>query len=152
VLGLRARRGVTTYVATLITAIIALSAGFIVFVYSYSIVDSYANSIAERARGAERSLSVAVLASYITPSGDLVVICSTGSRPATLRALYVNESLVECTVSFDGVSGKLSGRSAITIPYRTAFVVECSVGSARVAYVKLVFDEGEVVSRAGAIG
>jgi len=147
-----ARRGVSVYVATIVMAIIVLSAGVMVFIYSHSIVDSYSRAIAERARELERGLSATVLASYITPSGELIVIGSTGSRPATLRALYVNESLVECAVSFNGFSEQLTGQSAITIPYRTAFVVRCSVGPARLAYVKLVFDEGEVVSRAGALG
>ena len=151
-MGRSARRGVSTYVAAIVMAIVVLSAGTMAFIYSYSIVDHYARAIAERARELEGGPSVTVLASYIASSGELIVIGSTGSRSATMRALYVNESLAECTVSFNGVSERLTGQSSITIPYRTAFVVRCSVGPARLAYVKLVFDEGEVVSRAGALG
>ena len=64
-----ARRGVSTYVATIVMTMVVLGAGVIVFIYSHSIVDPYSRAIAERARELERGLSATVLASYIAPLG-----------------------------------------------------------------------------------
>ena len=148
-------RGVSEYVAALLMTIITLVAGAIVFIYSYYIVNSYSNEFSSRALGAGRSLSVAVLASFIRGSNQVIVIGSTGANPATLRAVYINESLTVCTLSFATAPGattskQVDGSTGTVIPYRTVFIVNCALPStSNVAVVKLVFDEGEIYAKAG---
>jgi hypothetical protein len=135
--------------------IITLVAGAIVFIYSYHVVSSYSNEFSSRALGAGRSLSVAVLASFIRGSNQVIVIGSTGANPATLRAVYINESLTICTLSFASAPGattskQVDGSTGTVIPYRTVFIVSCTLpGASNMAVVKLVFDEGEVYAKAG---
>jgi len=149
-------RGVSEYTATLIVAIITLAAGAAIFIYSYAIVDSYYSALLRASEEVEQGSSAAILASYIALPGTLVVIGSTGSSPATPRAVYINESLATaCSLYFNNTSVSLPQSSATPtpIPPYTAFVIKCPVGSATEhAFVKLVFDGGEAIAKAGRIG
>jgi len=147
-------RGVSEYVATLIITLVTLAAGAAIFIYSYNVVDSYYNALIRTSEEVYGGSSAAILASYITSSRDLVIIASTGSKPVTVMAVYINESLATaCTLFYNKTSASLSSSSAVTVPYYTAFVIRCGVSpSARYAYVKLVFEGGEVVAKASRVG
>jgi hypothetical protein len=104
-----------------------------------------------RALGSGESFSVAILASYIR-GNQLIVIGSTGASSATLRAVYVNETLRICALYYNYTSYLVTGSEAVVIPYRTAFVVICNLPvTSSNAVVKIVFDEGDVVAKAGRI-
>jgi hypothetical protein len=142
-------RGVSEYTATLIVAIITLAAGAAIFIYSYRLVDTYYSALATATQEAEQSTSIAILATYIN-SSKLVVIGSTGSRPATLYAVYINESLAaRCNVTLttrDTGAGQLP-QQLYTVPSYRAFVIVCSLSSQpSSAKVKLVFNGGEAVA------
>lgn len=143
--------GVSEYTAALIMTIVTLVAGTVIFLYSYHVINVYTDTFSSRALGSGESFSVAILASYIR-GNQLIVIGSTGASSATLRAIYVNETLRTCALYYNYTSYLVTGSEAVVIPYRTAFVVICNLPvTSSNAVVKIVFDEGDVVAKAGRI-
>ncbi len=135
-------RGLSPYVSALLLALIVLVAGSMVLIYAISAIDVEYQRISRELIETELVMkqALAVAASYIDAGNGVVrVFAATGEYPVELLGVYVNDTLVECTVYVDGAWNSLPTR----IPPYTIAVVECPVGSASSATVRLVYEGGE---------
>ena len=109
-------KGISVYVSTLILILITLSIGLAVFIYSYSVADMYYNAFAREAQRALEKQSLTILASYIA-NQTLIVIGSTGSYPATIYGIYINDTFSLCSIAFgNSPPTPIGSNSSVDVP------------------------------------
>lgn len=144
-------KGVSEYIATLIVAIITLAAGLGVFIYAYSVIDSYYTSLSqgiEYAKAGYRE-SLDVMASYIR-GGEAIVIIVTSSFSVDINAVYINDSLSLCRAYTDDGVYTVDGMGSARVPSLSIAVIRCPVQGS-LAYIKVVYRGGEIGSWASRI-
>ncbi len=144
-------KGVSEYIAVFITAIVTLAAGLGIFIYAYTVIDSYSfafsQSIEYTKTGYRESLDV--MASYIG-GVDVIVIVVTGEFSTEVAAIYINNTLSTCKLYTGDDIYIVNGVDVARIPSNSIAIIKCPVQGA-LAYIKIVYRGGEIVSWAAKI-
>lgn len=143
------KNGVSEYISTLIITLITIAAGAIVFVYSYNVIDRYYNDLVKIMYDKEGIGGISILGALVDKENRLIIIGSTGSKPAKICSIFINDTLwTRCIVGIDGEYKvyRLDKVIEASIPMYTVFRLICEIpDNVSTIITRIVMAEGEKI-------
>ena len=139
-------RAISTYVGTLIISLIVLGIGTFVYMYALNVLNVYKDmfnrELIEQSIAAKQEVSGILM--YIK-GNNITMVIATGSSALRLLAIYVNGTPVKNCFVRIGDSTIRIGSKGVDLPPNSLITIICVLPStSRIAFVKIVFEHGEV--------